>query len=411
MFIILRPISKLNEYKYTLNDIIISVTGSSRMYKIKAENITQIMITHKYSDFISPIIQIQASVTKEIYKLLTLAVRQTTELSAAIRLYKYNASSDVEAKEIVFSKSFRVLTEYELQPGDVKIYTWDTNDRQSSSEIHDSTNQLVEASFYVIDEERMSNYQRIKSYFLKSATNTDLISLIFSDRKFKSLLMNNIPGDSLGTRYLPAYNLMASIEYINNRYGLFNTEYIFYMDIVETYLLDKINLGKAIRSDSPNAVNLFLEEYASADSTSLGSVIYKNAHVVNIVTTPNVNTLETFIPYMAGSSISHIDTEDNINLQKDYTDKALLVFNSKIPKQIKHSIDEVKSTCIVGVSSIDISAIAPNLLYTITANPEYNKINKIGGNYRLNSSIITLVNSNNGNMGLAATLELVPIVK
>ena len=232
----LRPIAVLNEYKYTLSDIIVSITGSSDQYTIRANAVREINITHRYIENIIPIIQVSANVQKSLYKLLTTS---EANIQMKITLYKYISNSSLKAKELVFNKVFSVLNEYDMQPNEIKMLESDTTDATTGITTSVHTDQLVDASFYLIDRERLINYRKVKSHFLANVTLADTIALIFGERGFKSVLMNRIPNDRLGNIYLPSYNLLSSLEFLNNRYGIFDTDYVFYMDIIETYLLDK----------------------------------------------------------------------------------------------------------------------------------------------------------------------------
>lgn len=399
----LRTVGDLNEYKYNIANIAVSVDGSSSKYIILATNIREINISHQYVDNIIPIIQVSANVEKELYKLLT---SSEAKISMSLIIYKYIYNSKTQAKQLVFSKTFSVLNEYDMQPDEMKMLEFDKTDASADNITSVHTDQLVDASFYLIDKQRLIAYRTMRSHYLNNVSLTDAIALLFSERGFKTILMNKIPNDNTGDIYLPTYNLLSSLEFLNNRYGIFETDYVFYMDIVETYLLDKKNLGKAVKQNSPSSVKLYLEEYGSVESADVGSIIDNETYITNMTKPPTVLKYDTYTKFMNGTNIHVVDTNDNISKLTGELDRALWVYNPKVAKQAQFATNENKRGLSVALVNIDISMIGPNLLYTVIANSKYNNIHSIRGDYRLTASSIKFVRSDNDNFGVVAALKL-----
>ena len=401
----LRPIGELNRYQYIISDMIISISGDTQKYVISNDNLRYINITHSYLENISPIIEVGANVPKEIYKKFT---KLSGDISVTVIIHKVNTSSAIKAKELVFSKTYSVLTETEVQPDDMKMFE-DTVDVATNTISSKHTDQLVNLSFYLIDKDKLTKYKKCVSYFLNGATLTDCIALMFSDRGFDSVIMNQIPNDIQSNKNIPFYNLMNSIEYLNNKYGLFNSGYIFYMDIIDNYLLDMINVGKAVKTGVSPTATLYLETYGSLESSTPGSAVYNNNHIINMVKPPLVNKIDTVAKYISGTNIISINTNDVVSTLSGDIDNPLMVFNDKIPRQIQHNSNESKVGLSIAVPDIDISAIGPNIKYTIIANYAYNTINNINGDYRLNSSTLRFEKMNGEYFGLVTGMDLMKI--
>lgn len=403
----LRPIANLNEYRYIIQDIIISKSGSQKQYIIPADFITSVSIINKYEENIIPIINVKASVSKEIYKLLT---SSGGDLTLKISLYKYIINSQVKAKELVFNKNFSILNESDMQPDEVKMDDTQIDDKASNTSQNFNTNQTVESSFYLIDKNNLEKYRKIKSYSLVSASLTDTIALLFSDRGYSSLIMNSIPSDTIGRKFIPAYNLLSSLEYLNNKYGIFDTRYIFYMDIINTYLIDKKNLGKATVKGKPSNVALYLEEHIDDGKPIVGSIINQGIYVVNLTAYPTVINLSNYKEYMEGSNIHFVVKGKNISKlagPKGSLDKAMNVLNNKIPKQVQFEQLESKTLLNTSLTDIDIDLLSPNLLFTIFANKQIQSINDIKGNYRLTDcNIILTKKGSDGEFALQSTVSL-----
>jgi hypothetical protein len=405
----LRPVGGLNEYRYIISDIKVAIKDSKDNPVILTQNIRSFSILHDYVEHIIPVIQVTAAVEKDLYNLLT---STTKEISMQIVIHKYAKNSDVQAKELVVSKIFNVLNENDLQPDEMKTMYGDTENSTDNTISGSTTQQLMEASFYLVDNTPLSNYRIVKSLSISSASLTDAIAVMFQQRGFKSLLMNKIPADSSHPIYVPAFNLLSSLEYLDNRYGIFNTDYIFYMDISDTYLIDKTSLGKAVKDGKPGTVTLYLEEFSSVESADVGSIIKDDAYVINITEPPVVQKTETFAEYVDGTKITSVDTDGAITKFKGVIptsslEKTIQVFNKKAATQMQYNLKESRWRVGVNLLNIDINAIAPNLLYRITSHSKYQNVNPLSGGYRLNQAHVVLTKETDTDFVLRCNAMLV----
>jgi len=402
----LRPVQSLNYYKYELSDMIITKKGSSTPIILLASNVKSIVILNKYINNIIPIVQITANVEKELYKLLTLS---ETELSVQLILYKYIDNSEIRAKELFINKQFALLNEYDLQPNEMSMFDFEKNEPDNTiTNVH--TEQTVAASFYLIDKSNLEKYRKVKSYAVSNASIVDVIAMSFSDRGFTSLLMNTIPNPHVGTIIIPAYNLLASLDYLNYRYGLFNTDYIFYMDINDNYLLDRINLGKAVKEGTPSTANLYLERNSTVEIGEIGNVLQGNSYIANL-TTAHVNKLDGYAEYLAGSIIISVDVNDTIQrIGSEGMERTMYVFNHKVSQQASHRAKEFRKSLTVNLQEIDLNMISPAILYNIIADSNFQSINPISGLYRLNESTIVLSKASDNKFHNKVSLVLMKII-
>jgi len=385
----LRPVGELYSYRYTISDIKVTVKGSNENPVILSQNVRSILISHQYKNNIIPTIQVTAAVEKNLYTLLSSSDK---EISMLIIIHKYAKDSTSKAKELVLSKTFSVFNESDFQPDEMKTLYGD--EEQSDGSIDGSTTQqLMSSSFYLVDTDVLTRYRVVRSLSAKSSTITDTIGALFASRGFKSLLMNKVPEDKQQPIFIPSYNLYGSLEYLNNMYGIFNTEYIFYMDMTENYLLDKTSLGKAVREGKPSTVNMYLEEFSSVESADSGSTIHNGAFVINLEQPPVINKIDTHSEYVEGTNIIGVNTEGDITRlegQENGLDRMVMGYNKKIFRQLQYNTKEKLHIIAVNLNDIDITAIAPNLLYTITAHSKFQSANPISGKYRLNEATIIM---------------------
>lgn len=405
----LRSVGDLDQYKYTINDIVISKKGTNDQYTIRSSFIKSITIVNDYDENIMPIIQVIASVTKDVYKALTI---HEADLKALIVMYKSIVNSETKARELVFSKTFEIRNEYDFQPEEYRTFINEVDNEDSIDS--NNPNALVDASFYLLDVENINRYRKLGSLSVNT-TMTNAIAASFAYRGFTSVLMNRIVGEYSGNIIVPTGNLLATLMYLNKYYGIFDTKYVFYMDINHNYLLDKINLGKAVAVDSPSHVSLFLEEDGTVEQSDVGCTKENDAYIVNMTEPPKIIKLDNYSELVDGSSIIGIDASTQKVINIDSGDgtltKPVFVQNEKVSRQLQHTSKEMKSAILVNLIDVDYDMIAPNLLYKVTAHKSYEALNPINGEYRLSKSIINIIKATDVEFSLTTTLTLRKIVK
>jgi hypothetical protein len=405
---LLRPIGDLDQYKYVLADIVFSKKGSNDSFLLLAKNLDHISIINKYTENVVPVINIVANVEKALYKELTVSEGL---LSIKIILHKFIANSAAQAKQLVINKTFSVLNEYDFQLSEVGTLDGDkTTDNVVNAT---STGQLIQASFYLIDKDNLTNYRDNLSISLDNSSLTNALALSFKQRGFTSVLMNKIPDEYNGKIFTPTGNLLASLEYLNHKYGIFNTDYIFYMDSTRNYLLDKVNLGKALKDGEISSVNLYLEENASVYGSETGSTMQQDTAIVNLVEPPDVLKLDNYTEYMDGSSILSVDsnyTQLKLDGGTGSIEKAIFVQNHKVSKQIQHRSKELKNSLTVKLTNVDYAIVAPNLIYNVIPHPSFEAVHPIKGKYRLHQSMISITKGTEETMNMDVTLVLRKIV-
>lgn len=405
----LRSVGDLDQYKYYINDIVISKKGTNDQLVIQSSFIKSISIVNNYDEHIMPIIQVVASVTKDVYKALTI---DEANLRALLIVYKSIVNSDTQARELVFKKTFEIRNEYDVQPEEFRTFI---NEKEDDNTIEsDNPNTLVDASFYLLDIENINRYRKLSSLSVNT-TMTNALAATFASRGFTSVLMNRISGEYSGNIVAPTGNLLATLSHLNKYYGIFDTPYLFFMDINKNYLLDKVNLGKAVDVDSPSRVSLFLEEDGTVEQTDVGCTKENDAYIVNMTEPPKIVKLDNLSELVDGSSIMGVDASTqkvvNLNSGEGTLTKPAFVQNQKIVKQLQHISKEMKSALLVNLIDVDYDMIAPNLIYKVSAHKSYETLNPINGEYRLSHAIINLFKATDTEFSLTTNLTLRKIVK
>jgi hypothetical protein len=404
----LRPVEELNEFRYSISDIAVMVKGSSDSYTIQAEHVKGLSILHKYDTNIIPLITLTAGVEKELYGLLSTSADKIT---MQVSIHKYINNSDIKAKELVFSKVFSILVESDMQHSELRAMYGDTDNTDGTIN-GASTQQLMDATIYLMDNTKLTNYKKVKSVSVNGTTIASTIAYMFSSRGFGSLLMSKIPGDAAQNIIIPAYNLLYSLSYLNAGYGIYNAEHIFYMDINENYLLDRSSPGKAVRAGKPTTVNMFLEEYASAESATVGSYKDNETIIVNITGSPIIDRNATHGEYIDGTNIVAVDADGNVfsNPGDDGAmQKMVQVYNNKVPKQLQYASKEARYRVGINLLDVDIDTIAPNLLYNINAHAKFQKLNPINGKYRIHEAHLIFLKTENSAFSLRASTLFIKI--
>lgn len=404
----LRSVGDLDQYKYTINDIIISKKGSNDQLTIRNTNIKSITILNNYDEHIMPIIQVVASVTKDVYKALTV---DEANLKALVIIYKNIVNGEVKARELVFNKTFSIRNEYDFQPDEYRTLV---NEKDNDSEIDGSSaNTLIDASFYLLDTTNITNYRKLNSLSTNTSM-TNALAAAFASRGFTSVLLNRITNEYSGPIVIPMSNLMSTLKELNRYYGIFDTPYTFFMGITHIYMLDRINLGKAVDVDSPSHVSLFLEEDGSVEQSDVGSSRENDAFIANMTETPKIVKLDNVSELVDGSTVVVMDSSQKVTTidgGEGSLKKSVVVQNSKLGKQLQHRSKEMKNALSVNLIDVDYNMIAPNLLYKVAVHKNFQQLNPVNGKYRLSSATINFGKATDTEFSLTTQLTLKKIVE
>lgn len=406
----LRSVETLDQWKYQLSDMIVSKKGSNEPMVIYAKDIESITIVHEYSSNIMPIILVKASVSIPIYQALT---KHESDITVKLTIHKLISNSDAKARQLVMSKSFNILNQNDFQYDEIR--NLDNNQEDTNGILGGTTNQLQLAEFYLHDATTEANYCKQMSISVQSNMTT-LLAYAFGQRGFTHVFMNRIPGDFNSAYFVPVSTIYGTIAYLNERYGIFNTAPIFYMDTLtnRNYLLDKINLGKATDPAKPALVTLYIEEDGSTESTTTGSYNYNNTYVVNMVSKPNLLRIDSYSESIQGSTILAVDSSQQVTKVdggKNTLQQSVFVMNSKIATQLSHNSKDLKNSFQTTLYDVDFDILQPNLMFKVGAHAKYQLVNPITGDYRLDRAVMSLNKSTETDMSLVADITLVKIVK
>src|SRR5690606_23028031 len=140
--------------------------------------------------------------------------------------YKSYVISEDQERELVLNKTLEIRNEYDVQPEEFRTFL---NEKEDENIIDsENPNALVDASFYLLDIENINRYRKLGSLSVNT-TMTNALAAAFASRGFNSVLMNRINGEYSGNIVVPTGNLLATLSHLNKYYGIFDTNYIFFM--------------------------------------------------------------------------------------------------------------------------------------------------------------------------------------
>ena len=391
----IRPINKLDNYRYVFSDI--SLTSSNLKEPIDIHLVRNLGIIHDYDNAISPFMMITVAVSPSSYNSI---IENMDTLKFKMNIGKILISSNSTNKDNIhqvkkyISIDGKVTIKDPINTYDMGTIAINKNETDKKSIRIDS--QFSTFTFYVYDNEAINKYRTCHSYIIQGGMN-DVLYRILADRSFKNILMSNCSNNTYDEYIIPYGNLGKNLEDLNKYYGIYENNYLFYMDTNTTYLINKSAVGSILNSKEYGSVNIYLESLSNPAELSTGSYSDNVNRLyilngMNFVVHDNDSTIEY---YNAGKITSIINGEktSQTDVFGKFDVERAFVFDNKYQRtQIISKIKEDKKYIGIELENIDLNIITPNKEYNVILDESYSQRYDISGKYRLCKSNIIFEN-------------------
>lgn len=408
----INPIPKLDTYTYSVSDITFHSPEFTESITILSKYVRTITISKMYEKNIVPLIFISMHIYKDVYEKMTTSIKS---LNASLTLYK---SKDVATTNDRTNVSYKIP----VIQGNFKVYNRDLLDTRVPGQLSNSkddmgnvTEQTLEFNIYLFDHEKVLNYKKNSSQILLSTAN-DCVFRMLKERGFKDILMSSTKSYDTKNYIIPYGNLGENLDFMNEYYGIYDTQRILFSDFDITYLLDRESIGTTLHDDELSTVALYMEKREEAASARNGSYVDKdNGYYVMNITPFIVNDTDTMMDFNSAGELTSILSGTDEKYQEklgDYEiEKAVIVNNEKVHNQTVYAINEEKRSVDVEFSDIDISIITPNKIYRVIPDAAYKLDYDIKLNYRLRYALFSFRQKGEGVMKCAAQCRLMKLGK
>lgn len=411
----INPIKKI---KYYIDDIDIIVPGKEPI-KIPLDNISAISIDKSYDRFF-PILNIITMVDYDTYSLI---INNYNKILFNINMYvsetmddNINAEKPAYAyKRAVIRSQFRptledvnpILSENMLK----SILPEDTNVRKDQNNIP--------LNLYLFNEEHLRKYRKLLNTVLIDTNMNTVLYYVLNYFQMKNVLLSKPDNTTTYEQIIvPPYNFLATIDYLQKVYGIYNTGYVIFQDYDVLYLISKKAECNAYRPNEYKRIHFNVVDVSSPDAVlSYGYSENKDSGtcIINVPTAismknKSINEKDKKFNEMiiVNSKNGNITTKD-INL-KGYGDyKTPKIFhnnysNPYIENSIKNEMEEGNNVFAFTIEDIDMSLLSVNKEYLI--NFENMAINTAyGGKCRL-ARTITVFTKNMDHFTAKTLIEL-----
>ena len=187
-----------------------------------------------------------------------------------------------------------------------------------------------------------------------------------------------------------------NLNSLNKYYGIYQTPYLFFMDLDTIYLLEKGKVGNTLKAEELKTVSIYLNKQSDISYINTGSYADSDNNMYILNTSAfEIEDNDSTIDYAIGGTINTvIGGTGEVKTDKfgDYNvERTVIVDNEYQHSQLVYNAKEQKRSIILTFDNIDLSIITPNKKYTILPDETFydNKYN-IKGDYRLSSMRLLL---------------------
>lgn len=413
-----KPNIPLERYKYQISDIILTADDFEDPIKIRKEFVRSISFVSNYDTAVSPKIQLVCQVEKENFEKVILNMNT---IIATFDIYKIfvgdiKKSKDLSQDEFEQNHLWRSLTLKAINQENISTEYANKlmNDDEFINEAIDTSQSTVTLTLLLYDHKQIDKYRK-SDYFVVKGGKNDIIYSFFANRGLSNIIMS--PTDNTnGTYIVPYGHLGHNLKSLNSYYGIYEAPYLFFMDLDAIYLLNKGYIGKTLRQNELQTVSIYLEKESTSGTILTGSYadVDNNMYILNtnnFIISDNDSTIDYAIgglikTVVAGSGkIKH-------DLIGDYdVERTVIVDNDFHSTQLMYNIREQKRNVTLTFTNIDLSIITPNKRYSIFPDETfYNSKYQIKGDYRLSSTMISMIrtNENEFNSSVQICLKKLP---
>lgn len=388
----------MERHKYTISDIILTADGFEEPITVRKDFIRSFSQINDYDNAISPKILLTFEIEKEYYESIILNMNT---LVATFTIYKVFLGQILENKDISVEEveQEHIWKEVTLKAAnDDNISMGNANklmeDDEYKNESIDNSQKTVPVNLLLYDNKNIEKYRK-NNYFIINGGKNDVLYNFLKDREFTNILMS--PTDNKHETYAIPYGHMGdNLSNFNKYYGIYQTPYLFFMDLDTIYLLEKGKVGNTLKVDELKTVSIHLNKQSDVSYINSGSYTdtENGMYVINSTAFEIVDNDSTMDYAVGGTVKTVIGGTGEVKTDKfgDYNvERTVVVDNDFQHSQLIYNIKEQRRSIALTFTNIDLSIITPNKKYTILPDETFydNKYN-IKGDYRLSSMRLLL---------------------
>lgn len=382
----IRPVSKLDTYKYFISDISLSAPDFEEPINIKATQVVSVSVIRNYENNIVPLMLLSLHVNKTDYEKVVISMKTLTATFTIYKTKEDNEQNKLQYNIPCIQGTFKTVNKDLI---DTRIPNQLSNTLDSTA---NSTQHTLEVNLYLYDYQAILKYKKNFSYILKCTTN-DVLFTMLKDRGFTNILMSPSNPNTTDDFIVPYGNLGDNLSFVDEYYGIYDAPRIFFKDFDVTYLLDKGTMGTILRKDELPTVLMYLEKSEDQSSAYNGCYVDNENGTYILNTSPfSINDTDSLADfYSAGKLISLVSgtNEKYEDIIGDYEiEKAVIINNNKSHSQMMFNINNGKRSMNIEFSDIDIDIVTPNKKYTLIPDSFYDLNYELKGDYRLSNSLL-----------------------
>lgn len=385
-------------HKYKISDIILTADGFEEPIVIRKDFVRSFSQYNDYDNAISPKILLTFEVEKEYYESIILNMNTLVATFTIYKIFlgqvlesKDIESDDIEQEHIWKEVTLKAVNDDNISMGNANKLM---EDDDFKDEAIDNSQKTVPVNLLLYDNKNIEKYRK-NNYFIINGGKNDVLYNFLKEREFTNILMT--PTDNKNGIYAIPYGHMGdNLSSLNKYYGIYQTPYLFFMDLDTIYLLEKGKVGSTLKSDELKTVSIYLNKQSNLSYISSGSYTdTENGMYVINTTAFEISDNDSTMDYAIGGTVKTvIGGTGQVKTDKfgDYNiERTVIVDNDFQHSQLIYNIKEQRRSVVLTFDNIDLSIITPNKKYTILPDETFydNKYN-IKGDYRLSSMRLLL---------------------
>lgn len=347
------------------------VTSSGTEYPIKQAYIKSVVTDFRFKDRIMPIISLILDVDDELYNTI---LDNSVDGTITLRVVNYDAESGTGFQKEIINDNFIyfVPTKYNYSK-DIE----DVNIDHSQYYEHIVLGLMKANHIYL-------NKQSFNAVYEETDTEKILAKLT---EGLPNLMQDPLEINTEYESFLlpPQPTRSGAIDYLFNRDPFYNTNYLFFMDLDKTYLLNTSGMARNVsrstiifQIDDINERSAYYTGF-SKDLENGTYIVYVNMSNVNV--SINTTTEKTYNQTVATytDEVTVVDSDIN-RFNKSQSNMQQFTKANEMGTEIrKQLIDNTAVTINLSKMNMDSTLITPDKQYQIN----YSKYSKYNGNYLL----------------------------
>ena len=388
----------MEKYKYSISDIILTADGFEEPIQVRKDFVRSFSQYNDYDNAISPKILLSFEIEKEYYERIILNMNTLVATFTIYKIFvgevlesKDIATEDIEQEHVWKQVTLKAVNDDNISMGNANKLM---EDDDFKSETFDNSQKTVPINLLLYDNKNIEKYRK-NNYFIIKGGKNDVLYNFLKEREFTNILMTST--DHINNTYCIPYGHMGdNLSDLNKYYGIYQTPYMFFMDLDTIYLLEKGKAGSTLKADELKTVSIYLNKQSDVSYISSGSYADtdNNMYVINTAVFDIVDNDST-IDYAIGGTIKTViggSGEVKVDKFGDYNvERTVIVDNEYQHSQLIYNVKEQRRSILLTFSNIDLSIITPNKRYTILPDETfYDSKYNLKGDYRLSAMRLVL---------------------